>query len=48
MFELHGFLVSCGAMFRRPEFGLPGRIFDFWRGLVHGDHGMASNLARRG
>ncbi|WP_375161246.1 hypothetical protein [Bradyrhizobium sp. RDT46] len=49
MFELHGVLASCGLrQFRRPEFVLPGRIFDFWRGLVHGDQSMASNLARSG
>jgi hypothetical protein len=49
VFELHGFLVSCGLrQFRRPELLLPGRIFDFWRALVHGDQSIASNLARSG
>ena len=49
VFELHGFLMSCGlCQFRRPELLLPGRIFDFWRGLVHGDRSIASNLARSG
>jgi hypothetical protein len=34
-------------MFRRPEFALSGRIFDFWRGLVHGDPDIASNPGKQ-